>query len=159
MDNNILIIGIGNEYRSDDRIGLFIADKIHEKNQPGVTVEKASGEGTALMDLWKEKSCVIIIDAVSSNSSPGKVHRFNAHEESIPSKTFQCSTHNLSLVEAIELSRSLNSLPKKLIIFGIEGKDFSHGENISSEIKKLLDNIIKKIENEIESLQKEKTNA
>ena len=93
-----------------------------------------SGEGTSLMEAWKDCDHVLIIDAVSSGARPGIIHRMDASEP-IPSKFFSCSTHNFGVAEAIELGRTLNQLPAHLKLFGIEGKNFEHGELLSPELE------------------------
>jgi hydrogenase maturation protease len=155
VDKNILVIGIGNKYRSDDGIGIYVAEKIREKKIPNITVSEAIGEGTSLIDLWKDNPKVIIVDAASSGNKPGTIHRFEAHKEKIPSKLFGYSTHAFSLAEAIELSRALGNLPKCLIIFGIEGENYTDGSELSERLKASVNEIVKIIEEEIEKLKKE----
>jgi hydrogenase maturation protease len=117
-----LIIGIGNEYRRDDAVGLIVACRLREMLSEHVTIIEQSGEGAALMKAWKDAQTVIIIDAVHSGAEPGTIFRFESHQQPIPSQFFHYSTHAFSVAEAIELARALNQLPPRLVIFGIEGK-------------------------------------
>ncbi|MFN4152349.1 MAG: hypothetical protein ACK4IX_15520, partial [Candidatus Sericytochromatia bacterium] len=64
-------------------------------------------------------------------------------------KFFNYSTHAFSLAESIELSRVLGELPDNLIIYGIEGKNFSTGQNVSKEVEKSIYDVVNKIENYI----------
>jgi len=41
----------------------------------------------------------------------------------------------VSVAEAIELARALGQLPPKLVVYGIEGKDFSAGVGLSPEVE------------------------
>ena len=54
-----LLIGVGNEFRNDDALGILVAREIRRRNVPGVTVVERSGEGTALMDAWAGAELVI----------------------------------------------------------------------------------------------------
>ncbi|NIW80515.1 MAG: hydrogenase maturation protease [Calditrichae bacterium] len=119
-----IFIGIGNEFRNDDGVGIYIVRRLAKRNFPKVNILELSGEGSELLEAWKEAEQVYIFDAVSSGAEPGTIFELNVHEEEIPSKFFSYSTHNFSLAEAVELSRVLNRLPATLRIFGIEGKDF-----------------------------------
>ena len=69
LRSSILVIGIGNEFRSDDGAGIVVARAIEGKKLPGVTVIEQSGEGAALMDILNEADNVYLVDAVSSGSS------------------------------------------------------------------------------------------
>ena len=100
-DKKILVIGIGSEYRSDDRIGIEIARSLKSKNLQNVEIAVESGDGAALMERWKKTETVIIIDAVSSGAKPGTVHRIDANEQQIPSAFFHSSTHAFGIAEAV----------------------------------------------------------
>ncbi|MBI3309435.1 MAG: hydrogenase maturation protease [Candidatus Melainabacteria bacterium] len=155
---NILIIGVGNNFRSDDSIGPYVARKVKDKNLSEVTTTESTGEGSSLMELWANESFVILIDAVSSSNEPGKIHKINAHKESVPSDYFHYSTHAFSIGEAIELSRTFGNLPKTVIIYGIEGKDFQNGTTLTKKVQEAGDKVIDLIINEIENLKGAKTN-
>ena len=44
---HVVVIGVGNEFRSDDGVGLVIARRIRERVPATVAVVEASGEGAA----------------------------------------------------------------------------------------------------------------
>ncbi len=103
-EQKILIIGIGNEFRNDDGIGLYIVRRLRKLNFQNVTILEKSGEGTELMEAWQNNSRVFLFDAVRSGAKPGTIFRLTAHEEKIPQKFFNYSTHDFSLAEAVELA-------------------------------------------------------
>ncbi|MBU2444645.1 MAG: hydrogenase maturation protease [Bacteroidetes bacterium] len=148
--SKILLIGIGNEFRQDDGIGIHIARKIKMMNLPNVEIHEASGEGSELIEKWKGKSSVIIVDAVNSGNVPGEIYFFNTVTESLPTKFFNYSSHAFGLAEAIEVSRRLQQLPSELFVYGIEGKYFEFGEEISEEVQSSSDSLIKVILTQIE---------
>jgi hydrogenase maturation protease len=155
IENNLrktLLIGIGNEYRSDDGIGLMVAREIREKKLSCVIVKEESGEGAALMEAWKGFQNVIIVDAVSSGEMPGTIFRIETNKETVPIKFFHYSTHAFSVAEAIELARAMNLLPYNLIVYGIEGKNFVAGNTISLLVHQTVPKIIGQIEKDISSL-------
>ncbi len=135
----VLIIGVGNAYRSDDAVGLFAARQMQvgarsPRPWPNVTIVEASGEGTALIEMWQDADTVILIDAVQSGALAGTIHRFDARAESLPVHFFHYSTHAFSVAQAIELARVLDQLPPRLIVYGIEGKEFGNGVKLSDEV-------------------------
>jgi hydrogenase maturation protease len=155
IENNLrktLLIGIGNEYRSDDGVGLVVAREIHEKLIPLITVKEESGEGAALMEAWQGFQNVFIVDAVSSGAMPGTIFRIDANKETVPAKFFHYSTHAFSVAEAIELARVLNVLPPNLIIYGIEGNNFNAGTTISFPVQQAAHKIIEQIVKDMQSL-------
>jgi hydrogenase maturation protease len=139
-----LILGVGNLYRCDDAVGILIARNLNNRKTRHMSVKEQSGEGISLMDAWKDYSRVFIVDAVSSDSLPGSIHRLDA-SKTIPSKFFSCSTHNFGVAEAIELARTLDQLPECLRLYGIEGKNFQPGEILSPEVESVIEEVADEI--------------
>ena len=143
--SDTLIIGLGNEYRRDDAVGLVVARCLKERTPEHVRVLEESTEGTALMESWKDADAVILIDAVHSGAEPGSLHRLDAHRQPIPAEFSHCSTHAFSVAEAIELARALGQLPARLIFYGIEGKTFEAGLGLSSEVGKAVREVVDRV--------------
>jgi hydrogenase maturation protease len=131
-----LIVGIGNDYRGDDAVGLIVARRLRMRLADSVKVLEQNGDGAALMEVWWRAETVIIIDAVASGAAPGTIHRFDANTLPIPKGAFRCSTHAFGVAEAIELSRALGEFPRSLVVYGIEGKNFAAGVGLSPEVEK-----------------------
>ena len=55
----ILLIGIGNEYCSDDGAGLAVCRALKTKGFPGALVIECECDGTVLMEIWKNAKRVI----------------------------------------------------------------------------------------------------
>lgn len=145
-----LLIGIGNEYRSDDGVGLLVARMIRDKKLPSVVVKEESGEGAALMEAWQGFENVILIDAVTSGAKPGTIHRLDVKAETISREFFHYSTHAFGVADAIEMARAMNTLPPKLLVYGIQGENFTAGTNISPVVQKAVKRIIEQIVSEVE---------
>ena len=139
------IIGVGNEFRSDDAVGIFIARKLREKIVAHVQVMECSGEGTALMDAWSGAEFVLLIDAVQTGNPVGTIFRLNALSDSLPKKFFNYSSHAFGVGEAIALAREMNMLPQRLFIYGIEGRTFDFGTEMSPEVKTSAEVVIDEI--------------
>lgn len=148
----LLVIGLGNAFRSDDGVGRVVARRLRELALPGVTVSEESGEGAALMDAWKDAGAVILVDAVQSGAAPGTIHRLDATDTPVPSRFFHYSTHAFSVAEAVEMARALSQLPPRLILYGIEGRDFTSGEQLSPEVAAAMDELLARVREEIQSI-------
>jgi hydrogenase maturation protease len=141
-DARILVIGVGNEYRSDDAVGLVVARRLKRLSLGNVTVIEASGQGTDLMESWKEADTVIIVDAASSGAKPGTIHRIDARVQLIPRGLLRYSTHAFSVGEAVELARAMNLLPPRMVVYGIEGERFDEGTMLSRAVQGSLDAVV-----------------
>ena len=152
---NILVAGIGNSFRCDDRAGLLVVDFINDaiKYTPFdalVELKKLSGEGVELNHEWEGYKSVYLVDASQSFGTPGKLTRIDARISPLKQDYFHYSSHNFSLAEAVELSRQLGSMPDKLVVYAIEGINFGAGLNVTFEVeiscmetaRKILDEII-----------------
>jgi hydrogenase maturation protease len=141
----ILLIGVGNPMRGDDAAGLQAAKLIRERNHPSIRVIERDGEGASLMETWTGAQTVIVVDAACSDSPPGTIYRFDATQQPLPGKLFQRSTHAFGLHEAVELSRALNRLPYRLIIYGIRVKSLEIGAPLSDEVEKSVQEVVERI--------------
>jgi hydrogenase maturation protease len=140
-----LIIGLGNEYRRDDAVGLVVARRVREAAPESVRVLEESGEGAGLMESWQDADAVILIDAVHSGAKPGTLHRLDAHAQPIAKKFFRFSTHAFGVAEAVELARALGRLPPRLIVYGVEGKRFEAGVGLSPEVEAAVQAVVERV--------------
>ena len=145
-----LIIGLGNEYRRDDAVGLVVARRLREAALESVLVLEETGEGASLLESWQDSDTVILIDAVQSGAAPGTVHRLDAGAQPIAKKFFRFSTHAFGLAEAVELARALGRLPPRLIVYGVEGKSFEAGVGLSPEVEAAAQVVVARVLGEVQ---------
>ena len=145
----MLIIGVGNRMRSDDGVGPVVARKLAEILSSEVNVVELSGEGTELMESWAGEDAVFVVDAASTGGEPGAIVRFDAVEHVVPGSFFRYSTHAFGLAEAVELSRALEMLPPRLVIYGVEGASYASGEGLSGEVAEAAEEVTRRIAEEI----------
>ncbi|MFQ5729165.1 MAG: hydrogenase maturation protease [Waddliaceae bacterium] len=144
---NLSLIGIGNEFRRDDGAGPFIIRELKKRSFSNAALFEHGGEGVDLLELWKGFDTVILFDAVSSGKKPGKIFRIEIPPQTIPKDLYCYSTHSFSVAEGIELAKTLNLLPKQVILYGIEGKTFEAGIGLSPEVQQSCQSIIEEINN------------
>jgi hydrogenase maturation protease len=151
-DPAIIIVGVGNEYRRDDAAGLLVARLLKKQLDASpapspdldvteVGVVECTGGSLELMDAWAGARTVVLVDAMASGADPGTVFRFEAHKKPIPACLFHYSTHDFNIADTIELARLLGKLPPKVMIFGIEGADFGHGEGLSEDMAAAIERV------------------
>ena len=132
-DRRPLVVGLGNELRGDDAVGLEVARRVRERS-PALHVETEE-EPLRLLDLWAGAGTVVVVDAALGTGPPGTVSVFDASRESLPTPFFAVSTHHVSLGEAIELARALGSLPPDVVVVAIEGSAFVVGTPLSPPVE------------------------
>src|SRR5690348_10781226 len=129
----LFVIGVGNEYRSDDGAGLAAIRALKAMQLLNVQCIESNGDATELGDLLSGVSgeeqaiSVILIDAVSSGTLPGTIHRIDVKREPLPTNLSFSSTHSMGVAEAIQLAPLLGTLPACLLVLGIEGQNFATG--------------------------------
>ena len=144
-----LVIGVGNPDAGDDAAGRLVARRLGVRNhcaaaEPHV-IRECSGEATALMEAWTGFDDVVLVDASHGAGAVGSVHRFEGVDlerlagiEPRP----RGSTHGLGVWAAVALARALRSLPCRLVIYAIEGRQFDAGGPLSPEVDHAVDELV-----------------
>ncbi len=148
----ILLIGVGNEYRNDDGLGLFVARELRRRSLGGVTIVERSDVGASLIEVWAGRSAVLLVDAVVNGGAPGLPHRLDASCGPLPRSVFHYSSHSIGLAEAIELARELHRLPPKVIVYGIECEVFDAGVGLSPRVVRAIPELLGLIEHDVRLL-------
>lgn len=143
---NISIIGLGNELRRDDGVGIWVARRVAAADWHGVTVVALNnGDSTAILAALQDAHVAYVIDAASAAAKPGTIVRFDPMRRPLTLYARTFSSHGLGLAEAIELGRALGMLPERLIVYGIVGADFSPGEGLSPEVERAARRLISRL--------------
>jgi len=153
----VVIIGIGNEFGGDDAVGLVVARKLKRSTLDRVAICEENGEGTALIELWRSADLAILIDAAYSGADPGKIYRFEAHVRPIPTEFFRRSTHAFGVPEAIELARTLKRLPKRIVVYGIEGERFGAAIGLSRAVETAAQEVVNRVLRDCEKASRSET--
>ena len=129
------IIGVGNPMRGDDGAASAVVEYLRAQDIPAYDFD---GDGAELMEMWLGQSRVIVIDAAVSGAATGTVHRFDAHQAQLPRNFFRHSTHQFGVAEAVEMARALGRLPAEMIVYGIEGENFTLGGPLSPQVEQAV---------------------
>jgi len=132
-----LIITIGNNLRSDDGVGPFIAQN-SSKLKTGLVLLNAGEKPENIIDeaVEKKPSRVIIIDAANFGGTVGEVKVIDS--EHIPNTTL--STHTFPLKVIAKLLETDCQAPVHFL--GIQPQSVELGENLSAEVKAAANEII-----------------
>jgi len=154
--DEVLIVGIGNEFRGDDGLGPLVARELKKNPIPGATIVEASGDGADLIQLWTGFDRVVLVDAFSSGSAPGLLHTFDTSIVTLPAHFFRYSSHAFGVAEAIEVARRLHLLPRMMHVHGIEGKTFRLGARLSRPVRAKVDELMEGIVLRVQELRFER---
>ncbi|MCS6302120.1 MAG: hydrogenase maturation protease [Nitrospira sp.] len=147
----IRIIGLGNHLRGDDAVGLLAARRLRQKVGHRAEVIEAEMVGIGLMELMKDVSVVILVDAARSGLAPGTIHRLDASAGPIGGRIFPCSSHVIGILEALELARAVGALPATVILYGVEADNTEPGQQLSSAVAVALDQVVEQIVQECDA--------
>lgn len=145
----VLVVGVGNLARGDDAAGLLVAHRIRQR-EPRIAVVEASDAADCLEAL-RRGSRVVVVDAMRTGAPVGTVRRFDVREEPLPASFSPGSTHALGLATAVELARTLGALPRRAVVYGIEGARFELGAAASPEVLATVDSVVEAVVAEWES--------
>lgn len=155
MAGKVLVMGIGNVLRGDDAAGIDVVRRLAKKQIPGLTVLEHPGDGADMLASWHGWEHVIVVDAMKSGATPGRILRFRIPEDKLPVRCFQTgSTHAFGLGEAIEIGLRIGNLPHHLVVFGIEGEQFWLGSRFSGTVSSQLGTLASMIVVEVNGILK-----
>ena len=104
---SLLVVGIGNEIRCDDAVGLEVADAVagRTSKQPRVTVKKLSAGGWQLLHEIEGYDRLVVVDAFFSRESQPGLIRVHSGEKTMPTGGSNTAfAHLLSIPDALALS-------------------------------------------------------
>ncbi len=140
MTPNAIIIGIGNDFRRDDGVGLAVAQRIAERNLPGVRVLSGISESTAMLDAWSGASRAVVVDAVTgADSDPGRIRRWTGPDLETSAVV---SSHALGLAQTCALGQALARMPNELVVFTVDVVDTNHGIGLTPAVAAAVPNLV-----------------
>jgi len=134
MTRPAIVIGLGNPDRGDDAVGVLVARQVAAERLDLLTLE--FDDPSEAIDAWDPEDTVILADAISSGGNPGDIHVIDVVEHKLPSGNWSAGgTHALGLAAVVELARSLDLMPRRLVVVGVEAAQFDHGAPMSEAVK------------------------
>ena len=129
-----VVVGVGNPLLGDDAVGLEIAKRL--KGIVNADVKLAIAGGLELAEMIAEYDLAIIIDAFKGKGI--KEIDVDDYEESV-------ANHDISFPSAYRILSRYIRMPKVRIVgIGINGIEIR--EELSPKIKKMIPEVVKKIE-------------
>lgn len=140
-------MGIGNEYRNDDGIGIYIVKKFQDPDWLVLNCAMAPENFSSVIKKHNPEY-LVLIDAAQMDLPPGSIRR-------IPVDQIQqvgMGTHSLPLYFLVEYLRP--AVKKDIFLIGIQKKVIDDGTDISPELvegaNKLMHSLERKTFEQIE---------
>ncbi|MGI5816580.1 MAG: hydrogenase maturation protease [Armatimonadota bacterium] len=129
----MVIVGIGDERRRDDAVGLMIARELMGRALPdGVRVEIAGEEGFDLLAAIDGTSRAIILAAMRLGDEPGTVHALPPADAEARAD-YISAPGDVALIDVLELA-AMRGGPDVLIV-GIEPAEIMPGQTLSRQVQ------------------------
>jgi hydrogenase 3 maturation protease len=123
-----ILMGIGNELRGDDAVGIYIAKNFKKEGWKTIIAGQVPEDFTSEIKRVKPE-LLVLVDAALMGLEPGEIRIVPV--EKIPNVAF--STHGMPLSFFISYVRDFVG---KVILIGIQPKQMEFGMDISTEVKK-----------------------
>ena len=144
------MVGVGNALRGDDAVGIAVAERLRGRVPADVDVVECEQEPSRLLDAWGGADLAVVVDACASGEAPGTIHRFDVSDRLLPARVFRSSTHAFGVGDAVELARALDRLPRRVVVYGVEGGQFAAGAGLSpaveSAVERVAENVVRELE-------------
>lgn len=146
----VLVLGIGNLLLKDEGVGIHLVQKMMKMHLPK-NVEVLDG-GTASLDLisyLEGRKKIVVVDCVRGGHKPGTIYLLTPENIEKDEKKI-LSLHQVDFQETLNLFSKLKKKMPKVVIIGIEPKDYSSwGMELSPVIKRRVPKIIGLVKKEI----------
>lgn len=147
-----LLIGAGNPLRRDDGVGAAVVEQLRRlRPAPPIDLLAASGEAADLLERWRGRDLVFVVDAVVSGAPAGSVQRVTWTDGGAATAPLppRLSSHGLGVADALALGRALDALPRTVVLFAVEAADLGDGAGLSPPVAAAVGGVVDAVVAEI----------
>lgn len=152
MQRNVLILGLGNILLQDEGLGVRAVERLTATHTlpDEVQVIDAGTLGLNLLPYFVGITDLLIVDAVQSNQPPGSLIRLE--DDAIPATlSIKMSMHQVGLPELLAVSRFQGTLPRHLVLWGMEPASLEPSLHLSPLIAARLGQLVQAMVTELRS--------
>lgn len=124
MHENVLLLGVGNLLLSDEGLGIHVVQQLEATPLPDhVEVVDGGTGGFELLECFRGKKKIIIVDAIAGDAEPGTLLRIRGDELELEPRR-PLSSHQTTIEELVRFARQLDS-PPEIVVIGVVPSDKS----------------------------------
>jgi len=146
MENNILILGVGNYLMGDEGVGVHLARALEQEKEAlpaGVDILDGGTAGLQLMEYLERYPIVIMIDATLDTHPPGTIRLIEPRFAADFPKAM--SSHEIGLKDLVESLSMLDRLPK-IYLFVVSVADIAHLHvGLSASVHSAMDTLTQRV--------------
>jgi len=142
----LTLIGCGNLNRSDDAVGVLIAQRmqqvLHTSPNPNIRIYDCGTGGMDVMFQARGSTALIIVDASNTGSEPGTIYKVPGDVlENLPDPGY--SLHDFRWDHAIAAGRKIfkEDFPTDITVYLIEAKTLNFGLGLSENVQQAADRV------------------
>ena len=146
----LTIIGCGNLNRSDDGVGVIIAQRLQqyltEHPNPNFRVYDCGTAGMEVMFQARGTQQLIILDASATGSEPGAIFKVPSSElEALPEPSY--SLHDFRWDNALAVGRKIfrDDFPQDVIVYLIEAENLDFGLELSAVVQHSAEKVFQEL--------------
>jgi len=147
--NRKIVLGLGNTLNRDEGLGVFAVKQLEERlgsTYPQIEFLDGGTLGLNLLPWVEETSHLLVLDSMMSRFSlPGQVMEL-AKDEIPLYRNIKMSDHQITFQEVLGLAKFRGTFPAYLHLVGAQPVDLSIGYGISSQIEKIMPEILTRAE-------------
>jgi len=144
-EKSVLVLGVGNILLADEGIGIHVVQRLATMDLPAeVEVIDGGTAGFELIDFFRNKKKVIVIDCLKAEEPPGTIIRATPQELDLRwSPSF--SVHQSGLRELLQQASLLTPLPEIIILGIVPQKTDEASMRLSRALESKVDKIVQKV--------------
>jgi hydrogenase maturation protease len=143
-----VVIGVGSDH-GDDQLGWQAVRLLRRHarfTQKAVEVQ----DTTRLIDHLAGCDHLVVVDACWGGAAPGTISRLPWPNPGIELQQGN-STHGVGVADALRLAEQLGVLPRRVVVFGVEGADYQPAGDMSPAVREVLPELVERVVEELES--------
>jgi hydrogenase maturation protease len=150
MANTVTVLGVGNILLQDEGLGVRAAEHLSARyNLPEyVRVVDGGALGLNLLPLIEDTGSLLIVDAIAAGQAPGTLVRLEG-EEIAGALALKMSMHQVGLRELLGVSDLRQTLPSRLVLWGMEPASMDWGVELSPPVAVELGSLVEKVVGEL----------
>mgnify|MGYP000120861374 CR=1 FL=1 len=148
-----LLLGLGNDIKRDDVVGLEVTEALEERFGDELDVETYTSGRLMLIQELSGYDRVFLVDAIKTDGgTPGDYYEFSPSEVEPGDDSGGLATHNVGLGTLQTLGEAMGQSMPAITIFAIEVESpFEYGEGMTDAVSEAVPDLIEEIGEDIEA--------